>query len=588
MPPAHRRGFPAYRRRYLPTSIDAPCSGRDNRMRSSAQQRAALAQLSLWTASVRGPFLVAAAYYVGAEAAFLVGTLSDRIFAPFWPPNVILFCALALVPRQRWWLFIAFSFPAHIIAELGVGMAWPQLLVAFATNCSVAMLNAFAMRYFLGEPPWFDNFYKAIFFGMIAAVVSPAIVALGGAFVRIEGTGGLDHYWTFWAQWYAANALASLTLGPVLLTWFGERPNWSELRWNWSIVEGVLLAIGLVLASIVAFKVGSWASRGFLPAVLYLPLPLVLWAAVRFRARGASAAILTVTMVSIWLTLNGATIFVDGDAENSVLGLQLFLTGLSVPILLLGASMDGLKHAEQMTAELASFVLGAQDEERRQVAKELHDRVAQDLVAAGWLSESIRSTAPEEERTATRRLEDVLRQSVQDLRTVSYLLHPPMLDDSGLQAALSNLVGEWSRRSGIETTLDVSETLGRLSPEIELTVFRLVEDALANVTEHSGSAAAHVSVERAASPSRVTMTVRGAGKGMSDVGGLLALIRETVPIVTVRGLRRARMGERLRRIGGKLEIKSGVGKTIIKADIPIRDQEVAALALVTGPSQANC
>jgi signal transduction histidine kinase len=75
---------------------------------------------------------------------------------------------------------------------------------------------------------------------------------------------------------------------------------------------------------------------------------------------------------------------------------------------------------------------------------------------------------------------------------------------------------------------------------------------------------------------------------MSGVGGLLALIRETVPIVTVRGLRRARMGERLRRIGGKLEIKSGVGKTIIKADIPIKNQEVAALALVTGPSQANC
>ena len=557
-------------------------------MRSSVQQRAVLAQLSLWAASVRGPFLVAVAYYVGAEAAFLVGTLSDRIFAPFWPPNVILFCALVLVPHQRWWLYIAFSFPAHIIAELGVGMAWPQLLVAFATNCSVAMLNAFAMRYFLGEPPWFDNFYKAILYGMIAAVVSPAIVALGGAFVRIEGTGGLDHYWTFWAQWYAANALASLTLGPVLLTWFGERPNWSEVRWDRSMGEGVLLAIGLVLASIVAFKVGSWASRGFLPAVLYLPLPLVLWAAVRFRARGASAAILIVTMVSIWLTLNGATIFVDGDAENSVLGLQLFLTGLSVPILLLGASMDGLKNAERTTAELARFVLGAQDDERRQVAKELHDRVAQDLVAAGWMSEGIRSTAPEAERTAARRLEDVLRQSVQDLRTVSYLLHPPMLDDLGLQAALGNLVGEWSRRTGIEMTLDVSETLGRLSPDIELTVFRLIEDALANVTEHSGSSVAHVSVERAASPSRVMMTVEGADKRMSGVGGLFAFIRETIPIATVRGLRHARMGERLRRIGGKLEIKSGVGKTIIKADIPIEDKEATLPALVTSPSLPNC
>ena len=557
-------------------------------MRSSVQQRAVVARLLVWFASMRGPFFVAVAYYLGAEAAFLVGTLSDRIFAPFWPPNVILFCALVLVPYQRWWLYIAFSFPAHIIAELGVGMAWPQLLVAFATNCSVAVLNAFAMRYFLGEPPWFDNFYKAILYGMIAAVVSPAIVALGGAFVRIEGTDGLDHYWTFWAQWYAANALASLTLGPVLLTWFGERPNWSEFRWDRRMGEGMLLAIGLVLSSIVAFKVGSWASRGFLPAVLYLPLPLVLWAAVRFQARGASAAILTVTMVSIWLTLNGATIFVDGDAENSVLGLQLFLTGLSVPILLLGASMDGLQRAEQTTAELARFVLGAQDDERRQVAKELHDRVAQDLVAAGWMSEGIRSMASEADRTAARRLEDVLRQSVQNLRTVSYLLHPPMLDDSGLQAALGNLVGEWSRRTGIEMTLDVSETLGRLSPDIELTVFRLIEDALANVTEHSGSSVAHVSVVRAASPSRVMMTVEGADKRISGVGGLFAFIRETIPIATVRGLRHARMGERLRRIGGKLEIKSGVGKTIVKADIPIKDKKAAPSALVTSPSLPNC
>ena len=106
------------------------------------------------------------------------------------------------------------------------------------------------------------------------------------------------------------------------------------------IAEGVLLATGLVLASIVAFKVGAWAPRGLLPAILYLPLPLLLWAAVRFRARGASAAILAVTVVSIWLTLNGAAIFVDADAERSVLALQLFLTGLAVPILVLGATME--------------------------------------------------------------------------------------------------------------------------------------------------------------------------------------------------------------------------------------------------------
>jgi signal transduction histidine kinase len=204
------------------------------------------------------------------------------------------------------------------------------------------------------------------------------------------------------------------------------------------------------------------------------------------------------------------------------------------------------------------------------------------------MTEGIRSIASEADRTAARRLEDGLHQSVRNLRTVSYLLHPPMLDDSGLQAALGNLVGEWSRRTGIEMTLDVSETLGRLSPDIELTVFRLIEDALANVTEHSGSSVAHVSVVRAASPSRVMMTVEGAEKRISGVGGLFAFIRERIPIATVRGLRHARMGERLRRIGGKLEIKSGVGKTIVKADIPIKDKKAAPSTLVTSPSLPNC
>src|SRR6516162_2479857 len=89
---------------------------------------------------------VAVAYFIGAEAAFLVGTLSDRIFAPLWPPNVILFCALLLAPRRHWWVYIAAAFPAHVLAEVQVGMEAPQYLAAFATNCLAAVLSASFMR----------------------------------------------------------------------------------------------------------------------------------------------------------------------------------------------------------------------------------------------------------------------------------------------------------------------------------------------------------------------------------------------------------------------------------------------------------
>src|SRR5436190_19364003 len=76
----------------------------------------------------RGPVLVALAYYLGAEAAFFIGTLSDKIFALFWPPNVILFCALVIAPQRHWWRYIAAAFVAHVVAELGVGMPAGQLL----------------------------------------------------------------------------------------------------------------------------------------------------------------------------------------------------------------------------------------------------------------------------------------------------------------------------------------------------------------------------------------------------------------------------------------------------------------------------
>src|SRR3954454_14199130 len=84
-----------------------------------------------------GPAFTAALYFLGAEAAFLIGTLSDRIFAPFWPPNIVLFCAFLLAPPRLWCLYLLVAFPAHVVAELGVGMPLPQMLVAFATNAGI-------------------------------------------------------------------------------------------------------------------------------------------------------------------------------------------------------------------------------------------------------------------------------------------------------------------------------------------------------------------------------------------------------------------------------------------------------------------
>src|ERR1043166_6898651 len=92
-------------------------------MTASSESRPAQDPLGAAMKAVRGPALAAVAYLIGAESAFLVGTLSDRIFAPFWPPNVILFGALLLAPTTRWWLYVLAAGPAHVISALHVAMA---------------------------------------------------------------------------------------------------------------------------------------------------------------------------------------------------------------------------------------------------------------------------------------------------------------------------------------------------------------------------------------------------------------------------------------------------------------------------------
>jgi signal transduction histidine kinase len=511
--------------------------------------------------NLKGPLVVGVAYYLGAEAAFLIGTLSDKIFAPFWPPNAILFCALALVPYRRWPRYIVAVLPAHVLAELSVGMGWLQLFVAFATNSMVALLSAFGLRCLLGALPWFNTLQRAVSYVLVAAVAAPGISALGGAFVRLTGGADPENYWRFWTEWYVANALANLTLGAMLLTLMGTQ-HWSDLGSRSRRLEASLLLAGLGVACTIAFTIEPSAKTCYVPTLLYLPLPLVVWAAVRFQTIGASAAIFVITVGSIASTLQGSTVFAGSDVEENVLALQLFLLVVSGSTLLLGAATNELQAAERTTARLARFVLGAQDAERRYVAKRLLDDIGQRFAAATWTS------------NAPAALEEALHRSIADLRELSYLLHPPMLEDAGLETALRTRLESYSDCTGIAVTLDASG-LGRLPADLELTIFRVVEEALANVKQHSGSVTAHVGVQRnPGGKDVVTVSIEDAGKGMPWMANMGALVQRLTTTTAGWGLGLARMRERVHRMGGTLEITSARSRTTVRAAIPVASKEV--------------
>src|SRR2546430_923995 len=118
-----------------------------------------------------GPFLVAIFYYLGAEAAFAIGTLTQQ-FAPFWPPNVVLLCALLIAPQRHWPLCIAAAFPAHVLAESGVAMPLPQLLAAFGCNVLITLLNAIALNRILRDPTGLRSLRNSSPYILVAVILN--------------------------------------------------------------------------------------------------------------------------------------------------------------------------------------------------------------------------------------------------------------------------------------------------------------------------------------------------------------------------------------------------------------------------------
>jgi signal transduction histidine kinase len=298
----------------------------------------------------------------------------------------------------------------------------------------------------------------------------------------------------------------------------------------------------------------------------------VLLAAVRFGEKGASGAILIVAVILTWGALHGRGLFPSEDPERSVLALQLLLTALSIPVLMLGASIDELRRAERTTRELAASLVRAQDEERRRIARDLHDSTGQNLIAATLIAGRLENALPPSAAPVLKQLEDTLQQSIREVRTVSYLLHPPLLDEAGLGMAVRCFVEGYTERSGVAVDLEISPDVDRLAPDVELVLFRLVQEALTNVSRHSKSTTAQIRLarERAADGDDIVLTVEDAGRGMASVGGLRALHGRRNGHRTTQGVGLASMRERLHQIGGRLEIDSVVGRTTLKATVPVR------------------
>jgi signal transduction histidine kinase len=402
------------------------------------------------------------------------------------------------------------------------------------------------------------------------------VAAIGGAFVQILGEGSIESYWVYWGNWYISNALGAMTLGLVILTWF-DRRSWSARLNLRRMTEAAILGLGLGAVCAIVFHPGRGIiESGFLPALLYSPLPFVLWAAIRFGQKGASGAILVVTIVSIWQNLH-ESVFIGTDPEQNVLALQFFLLGVAVPVFFLGAVIEELGRTGEAMRELAGSLLHVQDEERRRIARELHDSTGQNLTAAGLLVSRLQTLAPESTRPVVTELNEILRESMVEIRTISYLLHPPLLDGIGLEMALRTYLEGFSKRTGINVELDVPEDTARMPSAVELVLFRVIQEALTNVWRHSGSATARIELTQQPSSygNQVMLSIEDFGKGIPRSIRMSTLSRTKTRHNASVGLGLVGMRERLHQIGGSLEIDSTSGKTTIRAIVKLSPRDIA-------------
>ncbi|HZC25326.1 MAG TPA: GAF domain-containing sensor histidine kinase, partial [Candidatus Binatia bacterium] len=227
------------------------------------------------------------------------------------------------------------------------------------------------------------------------------------------------------------------------------------------------------------------------------------------------------------------------------------------------ARTRALEQQSQQVRELSWRLLQSQDEERKHIARELHDSAGQTLTVLGINLAQVLQEAGRNAPEVAAKIEQI-QETVQllhrEIRTTSYLLHPPLLDENGLYSAVSWYVQGLCERSGLEIRLDIPKDFGRLPPDMELVVFRLVQECLTNIHRHAESATALIRMGR--DSNQITIEIRDQGKGISPQR--LTEIQSRQSGVGIRGMR-----ERLRQFDGTLNIESDGSGTRVVATIPV-------------------
>ncbi|MGH3035945.1 MAG: MASE1 domain-containing protein [Gaiellaceae bacterium] len=489
--------------------------------------------------------LIAGGYYAaarGGEALLLTGPAGA-----FWPATGVGIAVLYL-GGLRWWPGVLLGdLLSREFTELPAGTALAQT----AGNMARALVAVVILQRLVGRRAAMDRLEHvgAVFVAVAIGEALSATVAMIS--LRAGDVIDVSEMGVFWRSWWLGGVAGGLVVVPLALAW--ARPRGSALRGR-GAAEGALMLAAVAGLSVIALSAEQ--------PLTYIVFPTFIWAALRFGPQGATLAVAAAAVIAVWATSNEEGPFVEHSPTDSALNLQLYITLAALTTLCLAAIVSERRRAALELVESQRREGERAAQERQRIARDLHDSVSQSLFSTVLHVRSAQRAMPLEGVDSSGRVNEELseigqltRGALAEMRALILELMPVTLATEGLVAALTEQASALSARESLPIGVDGPQDRLALSQDAEEELYRLGQEALANVVKHARAGSATVRIE--ANDGTISMEVSDDGCGFDPA----AVSPGHFGLQSMRG--------RVEDLGGRLEITTAPGRgTALRVEVP--------------------
>jgi signal transduction histidine kinase len=500
---------------------------------------------------VAGVLLIAGGYYVAAQSGELL-LLTGGVGA-FWPATGV-GIALLYLGGLRWWpgvllgdlLGTVVDFPGAR-QPLGIALADTAGHVARAVVAVVILQRLVGRRAAMDRLPQVGAVLVAIAVGEALAATIAILARWAG------GVLALSEIAVFWRSWWLGGVAGGLVVVPLALAWAHAG---TSMWWGRRAGEGALMLTAVAGLSVLAVSAEQ--------PLTYMVFPAFIWAALRFGPQGATLAVAVGAVIAVSVTSREHGAFVELSPTDSALNLQLYITFAALTTFCLAAIVSERRRAALELAESQRREAERAALERQRIARDLHDSVSQSLFSTTLHVRTAQRALQLEELDAPGLVGEELseigqltRGALAEMRALIFELQPGALAEEGLVAALTKQASALSAREGLSIEVHGPDERLPLAPGVEEQLYRLGQEALANVVKHARASSATVRI--AATDGTVSMEVFDDGRGFDPA----AVGREHFGLRSMRG--------RVADLQGRLQVTSTPGRgTVLRVEVPAR------------------